>query len=225
MKLRRIIAGIFCFSMLMACKKNGDDRGTGYLRVIHGVPDIAGLEVRLNGSVVGIIGSYGLSFPYTAFTEGNLRMQLRRSGSTTDIVDVEIAIVNDAYASFIVCDSLAKLRTAFIQEDALPVQGKAKANIYHLGTIAPAASFTLSGGALVSANRSFNDHLANASLVSYFLMEPGNVTLEARIPGSTGATGVFGSITKDLLPSKTYTYIFRNPVPPSLAPGITFIPN
>lgn len=211
---------------LGACQKDkNNDGGTGFLRVLHGVPDAGAVEVRLNGTLVGIIGSYGLSFPYTAFNAGDLRLQLRRTGANTDLADVNLQVIKDGYATFIISDSASKVRSAYVGEDPTPVTGKAKVNFYHLGTAAPAASFTLPNGTVVSGSRTFNDHLTNAAAVRYTLLDPGSVVMEARIPGTSGVNGTFGTSTQTLAAGKSYTYVFSNPVPPSNAPSITFIAN
>jgi hypothetical protein len=209
-----------------ACKKDKNkDGGTGFLRVLHGVPDAGAVEVRVNGTLLGTIGAYGQSFPYTAFNAGDVRLQLRRAGTGTDFVDVKLQVIKDGYASFVVSDSVSKVRSAYVGEDPTPVTGKAKVNMYHLGTILPAVSFTLPNGTVVSGSRTFNDHVINATVVRYTLLEPGSVMMESRVPGTTGFNGIFGTSTQTLTAGKSYTYLFCNPVPPSIAPSISFIAN
>jgi hypothetical protein len=222
----KILIPIVAISLALfsGCSKDDPAPQTGFLRVLHGVPNASAVEVRLNGTLVGTIGSYSLSLPYSAVNSGSVNVQLRLQGTSTDFLSTPVNVAANTYSTFIVADSVAKLKTSVVLEDPVPASGKAKINIYHLGTVAPAASFT-SNGTVISANRTFNDQQANATVVSYTNVDAGSFILESRQPGTSGTSGIIGTNTQSLQAGKSYTYVFRNPVPPSSIPSITFIAN
>jgi hypothetical protein len=210
--------------LLMGCSKDDPAPQTGFLRVLHGVPDAPAVEVRVNGTLLATIGAYGLSMPYSSLNAGSVNVQFRLQGTATDFFSATVNVTSNAYSTLILADSAAKLKTSLVIEDPIPAAGKAKINIYHLGTIASAASFT-SNGNIISGNRTFNDQQANATVVTYTNVDAGSFILESRQPGTSGSTGLIGSSTQTLQAGKSYTYVFRNPLPPSSIPSITFISN
>ena len=213
-----------CLGLLSGCSKDDPQPQTGFLRVLHGVANAPAVEVRVNGTLLGTIGSYSLSLPYSAVNAGSATVQVRLQGTATDFLSTPVNVTANGYSTLILADSAAKLKTSVVVEDPVPASGKAKINIYHLGTVASAASFT-SNGAVISANRTFNDQQSNGALVAYTNVDAGSFVLESRQPGTSGSTGLIGTSTRTLEAGKSYTYIFRNPVPPSNIPSFTFISN
>jgi hypothetical protein len=214
--------------MALSCKKSNDTpAGTAFFRVVHGVPNAASLEVRVNGTLVGTLGSYGLSLPYQSFTEGNLSVEVRVSGTTTVLSNPTISATANNYYTFVVADSLNKLKSSLYTEDAAPVAGKAKINVLHLGTISGSADFATGGTGSISlsTNRSFNDQSTSAARAAYTTVDPLSTTIEARVPGAGTPPLVITSITQNLVAGKTYTLVYRNPVGTSTLPSFTLNTN
>lgn len=209
-----------------SCKKK-DDTPTSLanVRIVHGIPDGGSLEVRLNNKLVGSIGSYALTTPYTSTVAGTVTVQVRKSGTTTDIVNANFNAATGNYYSFVIADSLSKLKSSVVLEDPTPATGKAKINILHLGNLVNTASFTTSTGTVLSASRNFNDHQATPTNAAYINTDPGSITIEARTPGTSGSVGILSTTTQTLTAGKSYTFVYRNPVAPSIIPSFTFIAN
>lgn len=220
-----LLSVIIVVSVVSCSKSSSTPAGNGYLRVLHGVPNLGAIEVRVNGTLAGTIGSYALSLPYYTIPAGGATVAIRQSGGA-DISTFTVNVSANSYATLVLADSLNKLKSSIVSENPVPASGKAKINVYHLSTVATDASFTLAGnGAVISANRVFNDQKVSPELAAYVETDPGAITFESRVPGTTGSTGIIGTSNQTLQAGKSYTFVFRNPVAPSSIPSLTFIGN
>ena len=220
-----LVIGLFVIGLGACKKKNDTPTASANVRIVHGIPDGGSLEVRLNNKLVGSIGSYALTIPYTSTDAGTVTVQVRKSGTTTDIVNANFNAATGYYYSFVIADSLSKLKSSVVLEDPTPATGKAKINILHLGNLVNTASFTTSTGTVLSTSRIFNDHQATPTNAAYINTDPGSITIEARTPGTSGAVGILSTTTQTLTAGKSYTFVYRNPVAPSIIPSFTFIAN
>jgi hypothetical protein len=163
--------------------------------------------------------------PYTSTEAGTVNVQVRKSGTTTDILNTNFSATKGNFYSIVITDSLSKLKSTVVLDDPSPTTGKAKINILHLGNLVNTASFTTSTGTVLSASRIFNDHQATPTNAAYINTDPGSITIEARTPGTSGSVGILSTITQTLTAGKSYTFVYRNPVAPSIIPSFTFIAN
>lgn len=215
-------------TLAFSCTKDDpiDPAGTGFLRVIHGIPDGGSMQVWMDGTLVGSINSYSLSTIFNQVDEGPHQVRMRPAGGNVDLINTSVTVDADRYYSLIVADSLHEIKPSVITEDPVPASGKSKINIYHLGTEVTNTTFTDSNsGAVISADRVFNDQLNNNQLAGYVEVAAGSFTIVARTPGTTGSDGIINTYTQSLLAGKSYTYIWRNPLTPGGIPPFTFIAN
>lgn len=219
------VIGLFLIGLGACKKKNDNPTSFANVRIVHGIPDGGSLEVRLNNTLVSTIGTYALSMPYSSTVAGTVTVQVRKSGTATDVLNATINAATGNYYSIVLADSLSKLKSSVVLDDPTPASGKAKINILHLGNLVNTASFTSSTGTVLSTTRNFNDQQTSPLLAAYINVDPGSLTIEARTPGTSGAVGIISSATQTLTAGKSYTFVYRNPLAPSIIPAFTFIAN
>lgn len=184
-KLSGLVAVV---AMVSSCNPTGSggtpSQPASAILVAHASPDAGAVSVTLNGGTVN-------SFPYAGYTPydivnaGTQTFYVTKTGVSGTLLDTTFTTAEGKYYSLFLIDSVSKLKAAIIQDpvSAVPVDS-AKIRFLHFAPAAPAVDLALTGGAVLSANRHFNDQKASAAFTDFAQVKAGNYNLEIRKAGT-----------------------------------------
>lgn len=168
--------------MLSSCKKE-EEVTKSYAKVLvtHASPNAPGVDLLVDNSKQN---TAALSFPsntgYLQVEAGTRNIKVNVSGTSTTVINADLALSKDQNYSVFAIDSVSKISALVLTDDlTAPASGKAHVRFVHLSPNAPAVDVALAGGAVVFGNKAFKDYTAFTPL------DAGTYNLEVRVAGTT----------------------------------------
>lgn len=204
MKFSKLFAFILASITLSisSCKK--DDvldiiPETSNILVTHASPNAPGVDLLVDGTKVN---SAALNFPsntgYLNVSSGTRNIKVNVTGTSTTVINADLALVKDQNYSVFAVDSVSKISAVVLTDDlTAPASGKAHVRFVHLSPNAPAVDVAVTGGGVVFGNKSFKESTAFTPL------DAGTYNLEVRVAGTSTVALPLPGIT--LAAGKIYT--------------------
>ncbi len=168
--------------MLSSCKKD-EEVTKSYAKVLvtHASPNAPGVDLLVDNSKQN---TAALNFPsntgYLQVEAGTRNIKVNVSGTSTTVINADLALSKDQNYSVFAIDSVSKISALVLTDDlTAPASGKAHIRFVHLSPNAPAVDVALAGGAVVFGNKAFKDYTAFTPL------DAGTYNLEVRVAGTT----------------------------------------
>lgn len=137
--------------MLSSCKKD-EEVTKSYAKVLvtHASPNAPGVDLLVDNSKQN---TAALSFPsntgYLQVEAGTRNIKVNVSGTSTTVINADLALSNDQYYSVFAIDSVSKISALVLTDDlTAPASGKAHVRFVHLSPNAPAVDVAVTGGGL-----------------------------------------------------------------------------
>jgi hypothetical protein len=184
--LKFFTAAILC-TAFVACDKDDEDDmvASAKVMVVHASPNAPNVDVRINNSLALSNVAYPNNSAYTELPAGTTNVKVAPAGTSTNVIDANVTLEgNRAYSVFAI-DSVAKIKAAVVADDlTAPAAGKAHVRFFHFASNAPAVDIAVANGAVLFANRSFNDQGSNTSAASFTPLNAGSYNLQVRLAGT-----------------------------------------
>ncbi len=124
--------------------------------VVHASPNAPAVDLLVDNAVAGT----GLAFPdntgYLAVNAGTRNVKVNVSGTTTTVINADLALTANTNYSVFAVDSVSKISAVVLEDNlAMPAAGKAHVRFVHLSPNAPAVNITLTNGTIVFGNKAF----------------------------------------------------------------------
>jgi hypothetical protein len=197
-----ILASALLFSTVVlfsSCKKE-DDHEHAQVMVIHASPDAPGVDLLIDDMKKN---TAALTFPgntgYLELEAGTRNVKVNVTGTTTTVIEANLALTKDMSYSVFAVDSVSKIAPLVLTDDlTAPAAGKAHVRFVHLSPDAPAVDVAVaSTGTVVFGNKAFKEYTAFTPL------DAGVYNLDVRVAGTTTVALVLPAIT--LESGKIYT--------------------
>lgn len=177
--------------------------GNGRVMIVHASPNAPAVEALLANTV---LNSTPLSFPnntaYLNVAAGMRGIKVRPAGTTTNVINANVAVNENANYTVFAADSVSKIAPLVLTDDlTTPASGKAHVRFVHLSPNAPAVDVAVTGGPVVYANRSFKQ------FTNFTPLDAGTYNLEVRPAGGTAVVLSLPGIV--LQAGKIYTVFAR----------------
>lgn len=186
--------------MLSSCKKD-EEVTKSYAKVLvtHASPNAPGVDLLVDNSKQN---TAALNFPsntgYLQVEAGTRNIKVNVSGTSTTVINADLALSKDQNYSVFAIDSVSKISALVLTDDlTAPASGKAHIRFVHLSPNAPAVDVAVTGGAVVFGNKAFKDYTAFTPL------DAGTYNLEVRVAGTSTVALPLPGIT--LQAGKIYT--------------------
>jgi hypothetical protein len=186
--------------MLSSCKKD-EEVTKSYAKVLvtHASPNAPGVDLLVDNSKQN---TAALNFPsntgYLQVEAGTRNIKVNVSGTSTTVINADLALSKDQNYSVFAIDSVSKISALVLTDDlTAPASGKAHVRFVHLSPNAPAVDVAVTGGAVVFGNKAFKDYTAFTPL------DAGTYNLEVRVAGTSTVALPLPGIT--LKAGKIYT--------------------
>jgi len=186
--------------MLSSCKKD-EEVTKSYAKVLvtHASPNAPGVDLLVDNSKQN---TAALNFPsntgYLQVEAGTRNIKVNVSGTSTTVINADLALSKDQNYSVFAIDSVSKISALVLTDDlTAPASGKAHVRFVHLSPNAPAVDVAVTGGAVVFGNKAFKDYTAFTPL------DVGTYNLEVRVAGTSTVALPLPGIT--LQAGKIYT--------------------
>jgi hypothetical protein len=170
--------------------------------VVHASPDAPGVDLLVDGTVA----KSNLAFPsgtsYLGVASGTRNVKVNVTGTSTTVIEANLALAGGTNYSVFACDSVSKLGAIVLTDDlTAPAAGKAHVRFVHLSPNAPAVDVAVTGGPVLFANKSFKGYSDFAPVTA------GTYDLEVRLAGTGTVVLPLPGIT--LTAGKIYTVFAR----------------
>jgi hypothetical protein len=180
-----LIGGIFL--SLSSCKKDSNTSDivtavdSSKILVTHASPDAPGVDLLIDNVKKN---SSALTFPantgYLSVASGTRNIKVNVAGSTTTVINADLALTKNQNYSIFAVDSVSKISAVVLTDDlSAPASGKAHVRFVHLSPNAPAVDVAVTGGGVVFANKAFKEYTAFTPL------DAGTYNLEVRLAGTS----------------------------------------
>jgi hypothetical protein len=203
--LVRILAIASISILFGACKKDDTTPvSKSKVMVVHASPNAPNVDVRINNTLALTNLAYPNNSPYTDLNSGSTNIKVSPTGTTTNVIDATVTLEANKNYSVFAIDSVSKIKAAVVSDDVtVPASGKAHLRFFHFSPNAPAVDIAVTGGAVLFANRRFNDQSTTPSLVAFTPVNAGTYNLEVRAAGTNTVVLSLPNIT--LTAGKIYT--------------------
>lgn len=147
---------------------------------VHASPDAPGVDLLVDNVIVGTNLVYPNNTSYLNVASGTRNVKVRVTGTTTTVIDANLAVSANTNYSVFAIDSVAKI-SALVLVDTLtaPATGKAHLRFLHLSPNAPAVDIALQGGSVLIPNTSFKGY------TSFTPLDAATYDLEVRVAGTS----------------------------------------
>jgi len=174
------VAIIAAVVLISSCTKE-EEKTYAKVLVTHASPDAPGVDLLVDNSKQN---SAALTFPnntgYLQLESGTRNIKVNVTGTSTTVINADLALEKDKNYSVFAIDSVSKLSALVVADDlTAPASGKAHVRFIHLSPNAPAVDVAVTGGGVVFGNKSFKDYTAFTPL------DAGTYNLEVRVAGTT----------------------------------------
>lgn len=186
--------------LLSSCKKD-EEVTKSYAKVLvtHASPNAPGVDLLVDNSKQNTAAlSYPSNTGYLQVEAGTRNIKVNVSGTSTTVINADLALSKDQNYSVFAIDSVSKISALVLTDDlTAPASGKAHVRFVHLSPNAPAVDVAVTGGAVVFGNKAFKDYTAFTPL------DAGTYNLEVRVAGTSTVALPLPGIT--LQAGKIYT--------------------
>lgn len=192
---------------LNSCTKSEAKKPQAFVRLVHGVPNAANIDLAPNGQVlIGNVG-FGSASNYVSADAGGFNIRIQTNAGTSFITNGDIVTAEGKYYTLVVTDSLFRAKSSVVLDDRNdPPAGKANLRFFHLIGNGPNYTVNRSGNALFS-NRAFNDQAGGGIGAAYIAIDPGTLTFELRQAAGGSIVTVLPTVT--IAAGKSYTLIAK----------------
>ncbi|MGE4214166.1 MAG: DUF4397 domain-containing protein [Anaerotignaceae bacterium] len=172
---------------------------TGYVRVIHTVPDAPNVDIYANDNIIVSNLAYGDYTNYLPVPEGNYEVTLYAAGTKDSPVLSDTLTVNkDSMLTVAAVGNLSEIEFLEIMDaNEEKMAGKSMVRFLHLSPNAPAVDITLPDGTVVFSDTSFEQ------ITPYMDVAPMDYTLQVRVAGTEDIVLTVPNVTLDA--DKYYT--------------------
>lgn len=126
--------GVMALMFAVGC---GDDPRTR-LRIVHASPDAPAVDVLVNGSSVATGVAYKQSSDYLTVKSGTTRVQVRPTGTTTDVIDVSPKLDENKDYTALAVNYVSSIEPLLLTDDnTIPPSGQARVRVVHGAPSAP----------------------------------------------------------------------------------------
>lgn len=185
--IKKIAVALFVSAALFAgCSDDDNPTGpenssaTANVKVVHASPDAPGVDLLVDDVVAGTNLTYPNNTGYLAVPEGNRNVKVNVTGTSTTVIEGDLALKAAQNYSVFATNEVANLEPLVIEDDlSAPASGNAHARFIHLSPNAPAVDITLTDGSVVFGNIKFQEYTAFAPLPE------GSYDLQVRLSGTS----------------------------------------
>ncbi len=125
---------------LVACGDNPSSR----LRVVHLSPDAPNVDVLVNGSKIISNVAYKNGSDYLKLSSGSTRLQVRPTGSSTDVIDTTANLASKQDYTAMAVGLAGSINPLLLTDDnSAPTSGNVKLRVVHAAPSAPAVDVYL----------------------------------------------------------------------------------
>ncbi len=165
---------------ITSCSKE-ETKSEANVLVAHASPNAPGVDLLVDGTKQN---SSALTFPnntgYLKVASGTRNIKVNVTGTTTTVIEADLALEKDKNYSVFAVDSVSKISAVVVADDLTsPASGKAHVRFIHLSPNAPAVDVAVDGGAVVFGNKAFKEYTAFTPL------DAGTYDLEVRVAGTS----------------------------------------
>jgi len=108
------------------------------VRVVHASPDAPNVDVLVDGTVVLTNVAYEAASGYLAVPAGTRNLQVRATGTTTTVIDADVAVAGGSYYTVMATGPLATIQPLVLTDDLTnPAAGNVKVQLVHAAPSAP----------------------------------------------------------------------------------------
>jgi hypothetical protein len=131
----KLLSALLAATALAACDDNDDGtgpEGEARVRIVHVAPEVSDIDLLLDGSVLEEDIPYATGTEYEEVGAGNRSVQVRPTGSTTAIIEGDVALTDGASHTLLVGGPSTDLRVDVLEDDLeAPDPGFAKLRLIH----------------------------------------------------------------------------------------------
>lgn len=166
--------------MNMNNKYNQREMSTGYVRIIHAVPDAPNVDIYANDKRIVSNLAYGNYTDYMAIPQGDYQISLYVAGTKeSPVLSDMLTVDKDSRMTVAAVGNLSDIEFRAIPENEKMKQtGKGMVRFLHLSPNAPAVDITLPDGSVIFSNVPFEN------ITPYIEVMPMNYTLQVRPTGT-----------------------------------------
>jgi hypothetical protein len=147
--------------------------------VVHASPNAPGVDLLVDNAVAGTNLTYPSNTAYLGVKSGTRNIKVNVTGTTTTVIDANLAFTSGANYSVFACDSVSKIGAVVLTDDLTsPASGKAHVRFVHLSPNAPAVDVAVTSGPVLFANKTFKGYSA------FTPVDAGTYNLEVRLAGT-----------------------------------------
>jgi hypothetical protein len=154
---------------------------TARVMAVHASPDAPGVDVLVDNVKANATPlTYPNNTSYLTVNAGTRNVKVNVAGTSTTVINADLPVAANAVYSVFATDSVVSL-TPIVLLDTLttPAAGNAHVRFIHLSPNAPAVDVAVAGGAVLFANRSFQQY------TSFTPVPAGTYNLEVRLAGTS----------------------------------------
>jgi len=158
---------------------------TAQVMVTHASPDAPGVDLLVDGTVVGTNLVFPNSTSYVNVNSGTRNIKVNVTGTSTTVINADVPFEKDKVYSVFAVDSVSNL-SAVLTNDGLtaPASGKSHVRFLHLSPNAPAVDVAVTGGPVLFSNRTFNKSVTSTEM-AFTPVDAGSYNLEVRLAGTS----------------------------------------
>ncbi|HEY6509414.1 MAG TPA: DUF4397 domain-containing protein [Vicinamibacterales bacterium] len=146
---------------------------------VHASPNAPAVDLLVDGTVAGAGLAYPNNTGYLTVGAGTRNLKVNVAGTSTTVIDANVAVAAGTNYSVFACDSVSKIGAVVLTDDlAAPAAGKAHVRFVHLSPNAPPVDVALQGGAVIFANTAFKGN------TPFTPVDAGTYNLEVRLAGT-----------------------------------------
>lgn len=165
---------------------------------VHASPDAPAVDLLVDGVEVGADLAYPNNTGYLTVGAGTRNVKVNVANSTTTVIDANLPVSAGRDYSVFAKGAVSSIGALVLADDLTPpATGKAHVRFVHLSPDAPAVDVAVTGGAVVFADRAFEEYTA------FTPFDAGTYDLEVRPTGSSSVVLALPGIT--LQAGKIYT--------------------
>jgi Domain of unknown function (DUF4397) len=185
----------------------GDDNSQARLRIVHDSPDAPNVDVLVNGSTIATNVAYKSASDYLSVPSGATRIQVRPTGSNTDVIDANPTIDEKKDYTVLATNFVASLEPLVLTDDnAPPASGKVKLRLVHGAPSAPAVDiYVTAPGADINPATATLTNIPFKAASDYLSVDAGSY--QVRVTPTGTKTVVIDSGTLSLVAGQIRTAI------------------
>lgn len=180
--------------LFVACSSS--DSNTAYVRVVHASPDAPNVDVIVDGTTVLTDVPFGVASAYLSVDEGERRVQVNVTGTTTTVIDATLTLVGDTGYTVIARGLVADIG-ALVAVDSRGTFGSGSSALraIHGAPSAPNVDIyvTAPGADLATATPVLTD-IPFEAIAEYLSVAPGEYQVRVTAAGTTTVAIDSGSV-------------------------------